>query len=193
MGIVNKDQSNLLLDKYSFQKVKIPIASYIKKNEFNYPKLTINELDRTKLTINWDDDTIPTNTNLTTPSGRNNQGSVDFIVDPLKFNPSTSKTAGLRLLLLGPINTSSNVSSASYDGPDAWKNADNTEFVAGENDIVEWDGTKWHIVFDASTDDGTTTKYITNLNTGVQYRWTGTEWILSWEGEYQKGTWALTL
>ena len=38
---------------------------------------------------------------------------------------------------------------------------------------------------------GQTTKYLTNLNTGVQYRWTGTEWILSFEGEYQKGTWRL--
>ena len=76
---------------------------------------------------------------------------------------------------------------------DAWKNADDSDFVAGQNDVVEWDGSKWHIVFDASTDDGTTTKYITNLNTGLQYRWTGTEWILSWEGEYQKGTWRLAL
>ena len=155
--------------------------------------ITVNELDRTQLLISWDDDTIPTNTNLTSPSGRNNEGSVDFIVDPGKFNPATSKTAGLRLLLLGAINTSSSVGTAGYDGPDAWKNTDNTDFVAGENDIVEWDGTAWHIVFDASTDDGTTTKYITNLNTGVQYRWTGTEWILSWEGEYQKGTWRLAL
>ena len=155
--------------------------------------ITINELDRTQLLITWDQDTIPTNTNLTTPSGRNNQGSVDFIIDPGKFNPTTAKTAGLRLLLLGAINTSKNVNEASYDGPDAWKNVDGTEFVAGENDIVEWDGTQWHVVFDASTDDGSTTKYITNLNTGVQYRWTGTEWILSWEGEYQKGTWRLAL
>ena len=45
MGIVNKDQSNLFLDKYSFKKVKIPISSYIKKNEFNSPKLTINSLE----------------------------------------------------------------------------------------------------------------------------------------------------
>ena len=45
MGIVNKDQSNLFLDKYSFQNVKIPISSYIKKNEFNSPKLTINLLE----------------------------------------------------------------------------------------------------------------------------------------------------
>jgi hypothetical protein len=156
--------------------------------------ITINELDRTKLQIVWDEDTIPTNSSLTSPSGRNNTGSVDFIIDPQKYNPnSTTKVAGLRLLLLGNINTSSNVGAAGYDGPDAWKNTDNTDFVAGQNDIVEWDGSSWSIVFDASADDGTTTKYITNLNTGVQYRWSGTEWILSWEGEYQKGTWRLAL
>jgi hypothetical protein len=170
--------------------------------------ITINELDRTKLQIVWDEDTIPTNSSLSSPSGRNNTGSVDYIIDPQKYNPnSTTKVAGLRLLLLGKINDSANVgglmtfgqdpsdgsSRDPYDGPDAWKNADGSDFVAGQNDVVEWDGSKWHIVFDASTDDGTTTKYITNLNTGVQYRWTGTEWILSWEGEYQKGTWRLAL
>ncbi len=68
-----------------------------------------------------------------------------------------------------------------------------TQTSASANDIVEWDGTAWSVVFDASADTGTTTKYITNLNTGVQYRWTGTEWILSFEGEYQKGTWRLSL
>ena len=151
--------------------------------------------------------TIPTNTILNSPAGRNNTGSIDFIIDPSKYNPTDAKAAGLRLLLLGAINTSSNVGGLMdfgqdptdgstkdpYDGPDAWKNADNSDFVAGENDIVEWDGSSWHIVFDASADPGTTTKYITNLNTGVQYRWTGTEWILSFEGEYRKGTWRLSL
>ena len=155
--------------------------------------VTINTLDESQLLINWDEDTIPTNTTLPSPSGRNNTGSIDFIIDPQKYNPTDAKAAGLRLLLLGPINTSTNVGEAGYDGPDAWKNADNSDFVAGENDIVEWDGTAWHIVFDASTDPGTATKYVTNLNTGVQYRWTGTEWILSFEGEYQKGTWRLSL
>ena len=155
--------------------------------------VTINSLDETQLIIVWDEDTIPTNTNLNSPAGRNNTGSIDFIIDPGKYNPTTAKVAGLRLLLLGAINTSSNVGQAGYDGPDAWKNADNSDFVAGENDIVEWDGSAWHVVFDASSDTGTTTKYVTNLNTGVQYRWTGTEWILSFEGEYRKGTWRLAL
>ena len=155
--------------------------------------VTINTLDESQLLVDWDVDTIPTNTTLNSPAGRNNTGSIDFIIDPQKYNPTTAKTAGLRLLLLGAINTSSNVGEAGYDGPDAWKNADNTDFVAGENDIVEWDGSAWHVVFDASTDPGTSTKYVTNLNTGVQYRWTGSEWILSFEGEYRKGTWRLSL
>jgi hypothetical protein len=155
--------------------------------------VTINPLDESQLVVAWDEDTIPTNTTLPSPAGRNNTGSIDFIIDPGKYNPTDAKAAGLRLLLLGDINTSSNVGAAGYDGPDAWKNADNTDFVAGENDIVEWSGTAWSVVFDASTDSGTATKYITNLNTGVQYRWTGTEWILSFEGEYRKGTWRLSL
>jgi hypothetical protein len=155
--------------------------------------VTINTLDESQLVVAWDEDTIPTNTTLPSPAGRNNTGSIDFIIDPGKYNPTDAKAAGLRLLLLGDINTSSNVGEAGYDGPDAWKNADNTDFVAGENDIVEWSGTAWSVVFDASTDSGTATKYITNLNTGVQYRWTGTEWILSFEGEYRKGTWRLSL
>ena len=169
--------------------------------------ITINSLDETQLIVDWDVDTIPTNTNLPSPAGRNNQGSIDFIIDPGKYNPTTAKTPGIRLLLLGAINTSPNVgglmdfgqdpsdgsSKDPYDGPDAWKNNDGTDFVANENDIVEWDGGQWNVVFDASADPGTSTKYVTNLNTGVQYRWTGSEWILSFEGEYRKGTWRLSL
>lgn len=168
--------------------------------------ITINPLDETQLLIDWDQDTIPTNTDFNSPSGRGSEGSVDLIIDPQKYNPNVDSTsAGLRLLLLGNINNSENVgglmnfgqdpndgsSKDPYDGPDAWKNADGTDFVASQNDIVEWDGGQWHVVFDASTDDGTTTKYTTNLNTGVQYKWTGSEWVLSFEGEYRKGTWRL--
>ena len=168
--------------------------------------VTLNSLDDTQLLVQWDPDTIPTNTDFPSVSGRNNTGSVDLIIDPEKYNPNVDPTdAGARVLLLGNLNNSENVgglmtfgqdpsdgsSRDPYDGPDAWKNADGTDFVANENDIVEWDGYKWHIVFDASTDPGTTTKYVTNLNTGIQYRWTGSDWILSFEGLYRKGTWRL--
>lgn len=168
--------------------------------------ITINALDDTELIIDWDEDTIPTNTNLDSPSGRNNQGSVDYIINPQTYNPNVDSTdAGLRLLLLGDLNNSENVgglmdfgqdpsdgsSKDPYDGPDAWKNADQSDFVAGANDIVEWDGSEWHVVFDASAYTADEVPYITNLNTGVQYKWNGTEWILSFEGEYRNGSWRI--
>ena len=93
-------------------------------------------------------------------------------------------------LILDNINDSLNVDSAGYDGPDAWKNNDGTEFVAGANDIIEWDGSKWHIVFDASEDDSTVV-FTTNLTTNKQYKYEDNEWILSYDGEYSVSTWYL--
>ena len=90
------------------------------------------------------------------------------------------------MLLLGSIGSTENT-----DGADAWKNNDNSDLVASENDIIEWSGSKWNIVFDASTVTAVT--YITNLNTGVQYRWDGTDWLLSVEGLYPEGTWRIAL
>ena len=75
------------------------------------------------------------------------------------------------------------------DGPSAWKNADGTDFSAGQNDIVEYSNGRWQVVFKANT--VTQETFVTNLNTNTQYKWTGTEWILSYEGEYPDGTWRL--
>ena len=77
------------------------------------------------------------------------------------------------------------------DGPAAWKNADGTDFVADANDIVEWDGTTWHIVWDASTENDTT--YITNVTTGQQYYWNDYYWQTAVDGYYPRGTWTITL
>jgi hypothetical protein len=113
----------------------------------------------------------------------------------LRYNPDTDTAApGLRLLLLGAIGSANNT-----DGADGWKNSDNSEFIAGANDIVEWDGNRWHIVFDASanlitaTNETVETLYITNLNTGVQYYWDREDWLLSVDGEYAKNDWAVDL
>ena len=56
----------------------------------------------------------------------------------------------------------------------------------------------WTIIFNASAnnlEDSTafTPTYITNLNTGIQYKWDGANWLLSFEGEYRKGTWNISL
>jgi hypothetical protein len=151
--------------------------------------LAINPLDETEATVVWDEDTIPTDTSI--PSELGTRSKIDYIIDPTKTNPLTSPNIHLsgnpRILLLGSIGDPSNA-----NGADAWKNLDNTDFVANENDIVEWDGSKWTIVFDADTDVSIYgTVYTTNLNTGVQYKFDGEQWLLSFEGEYPNGTWRL--
>lgn len=148
----------------------------------------VNPTDPTELVINWDDDTLPADTVFHGPNGARNK--IDYIIDPQRTNPTNLKASNPRILLLGDINNSESVGNPNYDGPDAWKNANGTDFVASANDIIEWDGTKWHIVFDASEEDSTIV-YTTNLNTGVQYKYDQDEWILSYDGEYPVGTWRL--
>jgi hypothetical protein len=148
----------------------------------------INPSDNSELIINWDSDTLPSDTVFYGPNGDRNK--IDYIIDPQRTNPTDLKSSNPRILLLGNINDSSNTSNAGYDGPDAWKNTNGTDFVASANDIVEWDGTTWHIVFNASEEDSTIV-YTTNLNTGVQYKYDQDEWILSVDGEYPVGTWRL--
>ena len=162
--------------------------------------ITLNSLDETQLTINWDADTLPTGDIIEGPArNANSYTSFDKIVEPSKYNPTNDKTPGLRLLLLEPINPSENVGQTvgdtpftfPYDGPDAWKNNDGTDFVANANDVIEWTGTAWQIVFDTS--DSTSNINQRNLATNVMYTWTGEEWIQSYEGEYSVGTWELFL
>jgi hypothetical protein len=154
---------------------------------------TINPLDDTKIVIDFDSDTLPDDTVISGPARSSNSlTTIDYIIDPLRFDPNQIKGAGVRLLILSDIGNSNN-----EDGPDAWKNADGSDFIANESDILEWDGTNWHVVFDASgANDGSTgspATYVSNLNTGIQYKWNGEFWIKSYEGEYSGATWTILL
>ena len=148
-----------------------------------------NPIDETQIVVNWDADSLPDNTVLTGPVG--DRSNVDYIIDPATTGTTALNLGSTtpRVLILNPIGDSTNT-----DGPDAWKNTNGTDFVAQANDIIEWDGSKWHVVFDASANDSSTAVvYITNLTTSKQYRWNNTEWLLSVDGEYPRGTWRLSL
>ena len=66
--------------------------------------------------------------------------------------------------------------------------------VASVGDIIQYNTSesRWQKVFDASNPDSTL-HYVTNSNTGIQYRFTGTEWVKSYEGIYKQGTWTIVL
>jgi hypothetical protein len=145
---------------------------------------TVNELDPSKLIVSLDQDTVPTNTVL---SGVENRGTIDAIVDPTKFDPKTqfetldSIPLGTRYLLLDNI----------VDRPLGWVNKNGETTTMGLNYIVEWDGTAWQVVF--SPVSGQDPTYIQNLRTGIQYKWDGTQWLKSFEGEYAPGFWRIEL
>jgi hypothetical protein len=67
-------------------------------------------------------------------------------------------------------------------GPEAWKNSNGSDTHIKANSIIEWNGTRWTMIFDP--DDFDTNIYITNLRTGIQYKWDGVQWLKSFEGEY---------
>ena len=148
----------------------------------------LNPLNETEIIITWDSDSLPTNTIISGPTG--DKTTIDAIIDPQRYIP-VGKTAGQRFLILGDINPSINVGDSTYDGPDAWKNNNGTDFVARENDIIEWDGNTWTVVFDANNIEDVT--YTTNLTTNIQYKWNGIEWIQSWEGMYSHSNWHIYL
>ena len=146
--------------------------------------ISLDPLDDTRMILNFDPDTIPTNSII---SGR---GTVDAIINPERYNPS-SKVAGTRYLILEDININPQYGIPGYDGPDAWKNADSSDFQAYANDIIEWDGSQWSILFNSQTETNLT--YITNSYTGVQYKWSDGSWSKSFEGLYDKSLWRLIL
>ena len=164
----------------------------------------INPLDSTLLTVSWDQDTLNTNTGIdsqgrfdTDPNYGNgtnfrtaSPGTFDAIIDPQTVYPGHSMqnvVAGDRFLIVEDIGNVIN-----QDGPDAWKSTNGDDFIAHANDIIEWDGNRWHIIFDAAQ-EADTLIYQTNIYSGVQYMWNGVMWGKSFEGEYKKGQWRIEL
>jgi hypothetical protein len=149
--------------------------------------ISLDPLDERRMILNFDTDTIPTNTVI---NGVTSRGTVDAIIDPLTFNPD-SPLAGRRYLILENINVLPRGGIEGYVGPEAWKNSDGTDFTANANDIIEWTGTNWTVVFDSQVAAEVT--YITNIYTGIQYKWDGTSWSKSFEGIYDKNAWRIVL
>ena len=62
-----------------------------------------------------------------------------------------------------------------------------------ENDIIEYDGTNWNVVFSAQESNPDIIQYVTNLHTGIQIKWVDGTWQKSWEGLYREGLWLIII
>jgi hypothetical protein len=123
--------------------------------------------------------TLPTNT----------LSAVTAIIDPYTVKVDSNllnPTVGTRYLILNPIG------DANSESAIAWAGAPGTNLIAHANDIIEYSSNGyWTVSFDSR--QISTTEYVTNLNTTVQYRWTGEAWVKSYEGFYNAGAWSLVL
>ena len=200
---------NLVLDPQGGYK---PGISRIRFRQGNGSEIigtiAINPAEPTVLIATLDGDTVPGNTLLdviTLPDGSSytsvrtaSKGTIDAIINPYNFNPFTvypthaNFPTGLRYLILDDLNTVIQTApKTGYDGPDAWKNANGTDQYIPANSIIEWNGSAWKRIFTPSVGNANT--YITNLRTGIQYKWDGVQWLKSFEGEYLAGSWAFEL
>lgn len=133
--------------------------------------------DETQLLFTPFEATLPANT----------LDAVDAIIDPRNVtvgNNILSPAAGTRYLILNSIG------DIATESPVAWAGAPGTNLVARANDIIEWNGSYWTVAFDSREP---AVQYVSNLTTTVQYRWTGSEWVKSYEGLYGSGEWSLVL
>ena len=144
-------------------------------------QVSYHPTDDTLMIFNPDIDTLPTNT----------LQAVNRIIDPTRVTVDasiTSPAAGVRYLILNDIGTWDNPPG---EGPSAWRGTNGQDLVAHANDIIQFNGTNWVVSFDSRQADNV--QYVSNLNTGTQYKWNLNQWVKSWEGEYKNGDWTLVL
>mgnify|MGYP003345537997 CR=1 FL=1 len=142
--------------------------------------IVIDPNDDRFLLYNVDIDTTPQNT----------LDPIDAVINPLISGPGDgldSAVEGQRYLLTEDTGAMDN----QYPAVE-WVGGNGRPLVAQANDIIEYVApNRWRVVFAAATE--TDIQYVTNITTGIQYEWSGAEWIKSYQGVYPGGTWSLVL
>ena len=133
-------------------------------------------LDDRYLIYSIDPDTLPQNT----------LAPVNSVINPQLTGPNAGlpgPTPGVRYLIVEDIGTMD-------DSTTAWG-----DLIANANDIIEFDAdtTQWVVSFDSL--EANDVEFVTNLTTGVQYRFVPQEdmWMKSYEGFYGEGDYSIVI
>ena len=141
--------------------------------------IALHPADDTLVLFTPDMDTMPANT----------MAPIDAIINPQNINVDQNlltPAAGTRYLLLHAVGSASDTEVAP-----AWNPGGYPELIANANDIVEFNGVYWIVSFDSQNENKL--EYVTNMNTGSQYKWNAGSWSKSVEGRYGNDSWSLTL
>lgn len=133
-------------------------------------------VDDRLLIYNIDPDTLPTNT----------LDPVDSVINPLVTGPNAGLPGpinGKRYLIVEDIGSAGSPTLAWGD------------LVAKANDIIQYNAgtSSWIVSFDSEAAE--TVEYVTNLTTGIQYRYVPLEgvWMKSYEGWYGEGDYSIVI
>jgi T4-like virus Myoviridae tail sheath stabiliser len=130
-----------------------------------------------------DEDSLP----QTLPSG-----PVLDIIDPVRTYPGNglpNASPGQRYLLLNNMYTDGEEPAIPEDippGSTIWGGV-----VAYENDIIEFNGTEWVVVFDSR--EAAFPQYVKSIANGQHYKFNGETWIYTYLGEYNPGYWRIAM
>ena len=129
-----------------------------------------------------DADTLPPNT----------LQPISAVINPQRSGPGSGlplASPGQRYLLTDNIGSEDNTDPAP-----AWTE-NGVALIAAADDIIEYDGQRWFVSFDASeVEPGQQIEFVTNLKTKVQYKFdVDLGWIKSYEGFYRGGDWSIVL
>lgn len=142
--------------------------------------VVIDPNDDRLLIYSPDVDTVPQNT----------MAPINAIINPLLAGPESGLPApvvGTRYLLTDDTGDWHN-----YANPESWIGENGQPLIAHANDIIEYTvNLRWRVTFVSSQEK--VSQYVTNINTGTQYEWTGEAWIKSYQGIYPGGTWSIVL
>jgi hypothetical protein len=137
--------------------------------------ITLNPLDTTSLLYTVDETTLPVST----------LPPITAIVNPQQNAPGINgfpiANIGQSYLLTGnlglhwPCNSNANTINIAI------------------NDIITYDGTNWDLTFSAKNNTGNI-QFVDDLASGLQYKWTGSDWILGWDNQpYSAANWRIII
>lgn len=125
-----------------------------------------------------DIDTLPANT----------LPPINEIIDPMEVTPGNGlppASAGQRYLLTSADSTGSEPAIPPGVPTSPW----GPTLVAYPNDIIEFNGVYWHVIFDSRNAAGM--NFVVNNSDSTQYSFDGSTWSYSYYGIYSPGYWVL--
>jgi len=112
--------------------------------------------------------------------------AINGIIDPLLSWPGHNLPAlsnNQRYLLVGPNTTEPVFPPGVSTSP--W----GINIVAYSNDIIQYNGVNWVVIFNAQAATGL--NYVLNISNETQYVFNGKEWLYSYYGTYSPGYWRI--